>query len=59
MTAHGLLCLSFFLFDSACAKTLSVDIVIPSRFNPVGSGARGLCRGRAFIAVADDATAAS
>ena len=32
---------------------------IPSSFNPVGSGARALAMGGAFIAVADDATAAS
>ena len=32
---------------------------IPSSFNPVGSGARALGMGGAFIAVADDATAAS
>ncbi|MFK5894669.1 MAG: outer membrane protein transport protein [Pseudomonadota bacterium] len=32
---------------------------IPSSFNPVGSGARALGLGGAFIAVADDATAAS
>ena len=34
-------------------------IEIPSSFNPVGSGARALGMGGAFIAVADDATAAS
>ncbi|MDM8551629.1 outer membrane protein transport protein [Desulfobacterales bacterium HSG2] len=34
-------------------------IEIPSSFNPVGSGARALGTGGAFIAVADDATAAS
>ena len=32
---------------------------IPSSFNPVGSGARALGMGGAFISVADDATAAS
>ena len=32
---------------------------VPSSFNPVGSGARALGWGGAFIAVADDATAAS
>ncbi len=35
------------------------EIEIPSSFNPVGSGARALGMGGAFIAVADDATAAS
>jgi long-subunit fatty acid transport protein len=34
-------------------------IDIPSTFNPVGSGARSLGMGGAFIAMADDATAAS
>ncbi|GAI92127.1 unnamed protein product, partial [marine sediment metagenome] len=34
-------------------------IEIPSSLNPVGSGARALGMGGAFIAVADDATAAS
>jgi long-subunit fatty acid transport protein len=34
-------------------------IEIPSSFNPVGSGARALGLGGSFIAVADDATAAS
>jgi long-subunit fatty acid transport protein len=34
-------------------------VEIPSSFNPVGSGARALGMGGAFIAVADDATAAS
>jgi long-subunit fatty acid transport protein len=36
-----------------------VRMEIPSSFNPVGSGARALGMGGAFIAVADDATAAS
>jgi len=36
-----------------------VRIEIPSSWNPVGSGARALGMGGAFIAVADDATAAS
>jgi len=40
------------------AQILSV-IELPSSFNPVGSGARALGMGGAFIAVADDATAAS
>ncbi len=34
-------------------------VEIPSSFNPVGSGARALGMGGAFMAVADDATAAS
>ncbi len=35
------------------------EIEIPSSFNPVGSGARAIGMGGAFIAAADDATAAS
>lgn len=37
----------------------SPRIEIPSSFNPVGSGARALGLGGSFIAMADDATAAS
>ena len=40
------------------AQALS-RIEVPSSMNPVGSGARALGMGGAFIAVADDATAAS
>ena len=36
-----------------------IRIEVPSSFNPVGQGARALGMGGAFIAVADDATAAS
>ncbi len=43
---------------SALAES-SWNIEIPSSPNPVGSGARALGMGGAFIAVADDATAAS
>src|SRR5574341_18677 len=35
------------------------NIVLRNSFNPVGAGARGLGMGGAFIAVADDGTAAS
>jgi len=35
------------------------EIEVPSSFNPVGSGARAIGMGGAFIAVADDATASS
>lgn len=53
----------FFLIYFGCYSTLSAQplsrIEIPSSFNPVGSGARALGMGGAFIAVADDATAAS
>ncbi|MCP4112725.1 MAG: hypothetical protein GY749_45560, partial [Desulfobacteraceae bacterium] len=38
---------------------LGSELEIPSSFNPVGSGARAIGMGGAFIAVADDATAAS
>lgn len=45
---------------SAVAANDPLQIVeIPSSFNPVGSGARALGMGGAFIAIADDATAAS
>lgn len=58
-------------FFSVMAAILMVNVIpapvvavekrleIPSSFNPVGSGARALGMGGAFIAVADDATAAS
>jgi long-subunit fatty acid transport protein len=45
-------------FSSAQAALLQT-IDIPSSLNPVGSGARALGMGGAFIGVADDATAAS
>lgn len=41
------------------AAALLQRVEVPSSFNPVGSGARALGMGGAFIAVADDATAAS
>ncbi len=41
------------------APVYGAEVEIPSSFNPVGSGARALGMGGAFIAVADDATAAS
>jgi long-subunit fatty acid transport protein len=57
-----LLCLFFVIYwgsySSSWAQPLQ-RIEIPSSFNPVGSGARALGMGGAFIAVADDATAAS
>jgi len=52
----------FIIILSALLITLSgfcTEIEIPSSFNPVGSGARAIGMGGAFIAVADDATAAS
>ena len=45
-------------FDPA-ASQITQRLEIPSSPNPVGSGARALGMGGAFIAVADDATAAS
>ena len=57
------LCCTFFLIGSGFFSVVSAQplsrIEIPSSFNPVGSGARALGMGGAFIAVADDATAAS
>lgn len=44
--------------DTIFAQPLQ-RVEIPSSLNPVGSGARALGMGGAFIAVADDATAAS
>ena len=56
------LCFLFIVYFG-CHSTLWAQalqrIEIPSSFNPVGSGARALGMGGAFIAVADDATAAS
>jgi len=46
-----------FLFFASSAWATRIEI--PSSPNPVGSGARALGMGGAFIAVADDATAAS
>ncbi|MCP4352413.1 MAG: hypothetical protein GY795_43695 [Desulfobacterales bacterium] len=45
--------------DSAFAQIQLQRIDFPSSPNPVGSGARALGMGGAFIAIADDATAAS
>ena len=52
---------SVFLLISplARAQVTDPDIEFTSSLNPVGSGARALAMGGAFIAVADDATAAS
>jgi len=46
-------------FQEALAEDLLKRVEIPSSPNPVGSGARALGMGGAFIAIADDATAAS
>ena len=47
-----------FVFSTAWAQHPLV-LELPSSLNPVGSGARALGMGGAFISVADDATAAS
>jgi long-subunit fatty acid transport protein len=51
-----MVCMSVFSF--AFAQPIE-RVEIPSSLNPVGSGARALGMGGSFIAVADDATAAS
>jgi long-subunit fatty acid transport protein len=56
MKKIAVICLSL-LWISFNTQSQSIDI--PSTFNPVGSGARALGLGGSFIAVADDATAAS
>jgi long-chain fatty acid transport protein len=52
-----------FFFINPCSNLCFAQplerVEIPSSMNPVGSGARALGMGGAFIAVADDATAAS
>jgi len=61
--ALGVLCILFMVFARSGKSAFAADflqrIEIPSSLNPVGSGARALGMGGAFIAVADDATAAS
>jgi len=49
----------FFLLLFSGASGMAERLELQSSFNPVGSGARALGMGGAFIAVADDATAAS
>lgn len=44
---------------ATCPRAWAQRVEIPSSPNPVGSGARALGMGGAYIAVADDATAAS
>ncbi len=51
--------LTLLFFSTAHADAPAIRLEIPSSPNPVGSGARALGMGGAFIAVADDATAAS
>ena len=52
------LIISINVFHFAFAQQIE-RVEIPSSLNPVGSGARALGMGGAFIAVADDATSAS
>src|SRR5881396_2478221 len=47
-----------FSTDLAFAQAVQ-NVVLRNSFNPIGAGARGLGMGGAFIAVADDGTAAS
>ncbi|MCP4352650.1 MAG: hypothetical protein GY795_44920 [Desulfobacterales bacterium] len=54
-----ILCVSFALFPGFSSGAWDVKDTVPSCPSPVGSGARALGMGGAFIAVADDATAAS
>jgi len=51
--------LSSILCSVQAADTVEGRIEVASSFNPVGSGARALGMGGAFISIADDATAAS
>ncbi len=54
-----ILSLLSFTNSGMAAVLIEEQIQIPSSPNPVGSGARALGMGGAFIAIADDATAAS
>ncbi len=56
-TIRGILSVATLLPALACARIATVEIGTSP--NPVGSGARAMGQGNAFIAVADDATAAS
>jgi len=59
---HKFLCFILIIFTGSLSHAFEEDlnfIEIPSSPNPVGSGAMALGMGGAFIAVADDATAAS
>lgn len=61
-TSLLIMCLLFVFISGTLHPTWGQPLVrveIPSSLNPVGSGARALGMGGAFIAVADDATAAS
>ena len=58
-TGFFILLIHFWYIETASAGQIFQKIPINSSFNPVGSGARAMGMGGAFIAVADDATAAS
>ncbi len=61
-TAHVIvliLCIMPLLVHDVHAATLFQQVGVASSPNPVGSGARAVGMGGAFIAIADDATAAS
>ncbi|MBK5257140.1 MAG: hypothetical protein JJE39_14010 [Vicinamibacteria bacterium] len=53
------LSLALALMGSSAQAQPVQNIVLRNSFSPVGTGARGLGMGGAFIAVADDGTAAS
>lgn len=55
----GVLCFLIFPVSVTLAQIIIPEVSIRSTPNPLGSGARALGMGNAFIAVADDATAAS
>lgn len=55
----GAICVGLLSFHPALYAQALVRMEIPSSPNPLGSGARALGMGGAFIAIADDATTAS
>ncbi len=55
----GLFCIVLISTVSFCSAAWGLQRIEISSWNPVGSGARALGMGGAFIAIADDATAAS
>lgn len=57
--AARLVCLGAAASGTASAQTIAIDLATSSAPSPVGAGARAAGLGYAFIAVADDATAAS
>jgi long-subunit fatty acid transport protein len=62
MSTAAFLCFLFIICSGSLSSVFAQAlqrIEVPSSLNPVGSGARALGMGGAFIAVADDATAAS